>query len=77
MQAPQRLKLRTYFVPIPKGSSKGDKKMETLIVILIVGVAVIYAVKSFIKKYKAGSCRGSDCSCSLNDKSCQDLNEKQ
>ncbi len=50
--------------------------MEILIVILVVGVAVFYAVKNFIKKYKAGSCCGSDCSCSMNDKKCQDLNDK-
>ncbi len=51
--------------------------METFIVILIVGVAVIYAVKSFTKKYRDGSsCRGYDCSCSMNDKACQDLNKK-
>ncbi|MBW2218950.1 MAG: FeoB-associated Cys-rich membrane protein [Deltaproteobacteria bacterium] len=47
--------------------------METLIVILIVGAAAVYCVKSFIKKYKGEDNCNCGCKCESCGTSCDAL----
>jgi hypothetical protein len=39
-------------------------KMELFIVIVIVGISVVYIIKTFYNKYKIGKTNGSSCGCS-------------
>jgi uncharacterized membrane protein YuzA (DUF378 family) len=47
--------------------------METIIVILIVGVAAVYCVRSFIKKFKGESNCNCGCSCGSGKTDCNML----